>query len=91
MEPPETGYPVYASLLETVSRWNPDDPEPPTTFKETIQRFNYSDELERSYAEKFRNAELPFKIYDIPNVLEVTRKWNDEYLKQKMPKFLNYF
>jgi Cupin-like domain len=84
MEPPETGYPVYASLLETVSRWNPDDPEPPTTFKETIQRFNYSDELERSYAEKFRNAELPFKIYDIPNVLEVTRKWNDEYLKQKM-------
>ena len=84
MEPPDMGYPVYSSLLETVSKWNPDDPEPPTTFKETIQRFNYSDELERSYAEKFRNAELPFKIYNIPDILSVTRKWNDEYLKQKM-------
>lgn len=84
MEPPEDSYPVYASLLETVTKWNPDDPEPPTTFKETIQRFNYSDELERSYAEKFRNAELPFKMYDIPDILMVTRKWDDEYLKQKM-------
>ena len=84
MGPPETGYPKYTSLLEIVSAWNPDDPEPPTTFKETIQRFNYSDELERSYAEKFRNAELPFKIYDIPDILRVTRKWNDEYLREKM-------
>ena len=82
--PPESGYPVYQSLLDAVSIWSPDDPEPPMFFKETLQRFNYSDKLERSYAEKFRNAELPFKLYDIPDIVRVSEKWSDNYLSRKM-------
>ena len=82
--PPEVGYPVYQSLLEAVSTWSPDDPEQPTSFKETLQRFNYSDKLERSYAEKFRNAELPFKLYDVPDIIQVSKKWTDEYLNANM-------
>ena len=82
--PPVSGYPVYQSLLDVVSIWSPDDPEPPIFFKETLQRFNYSDKLERSYAEKFRNAELPFKLYDIPDISKVSKKWNDAYLSRKM-------
>ena len=82
--PPESGYPVYSSLLSLVSNWNPDEPEPPAIFKETIQIFNYSNKLERSYAEKFRNAELPFKLYGVPDILKVANKWNDKYLIDKM-------
>ena len=40
--PPETGYPLYTSLLDTISTWNPDNPDPPPAFLETIQHFNYS-------------------------------------------------
>ena len=83
-EPPDTGYPVYRSLLDIVTEWNPDNPEPPAAFRETIQRFNYSDLLERSYAEKFRNAELPFKMYNIPDMQTISAKWNDNYLSEKM-------
>lgn len=83
-EPPLTGYPIYKSLLDIVTEWNPDNPEFPNFFKETLQHFNYSDLLERSYAEKFRNAELPFKLYGIPDISKVSEKWNDEYLAKEM-------
>jgi len=83
-EPPLTGYPTYRSLLDVVTEWNPDNPEFPDFFKETLQHFNYSDTIERSYAEKFRNAELPFKIYGVPDMDKVSDKWNDEYLSKEM-------
>lgn len=41
-------------------------------------------------AEAYRNAELPFKIYDIPNVEEVRRKWTDSYLVDAMNARIQY-
>jgi Cupin-like domain len=71
---------VYRSLLDVVKTWNPDDPEIPSHFEETLIHFNYSDPLERSYAAKFRDAELPFKVYDIPEFNAVSSLWTDDYL-----------
>lgn len=77
-------YPSYISLLNVIQNWNPDNPDPPRVFKETLQHFNYSNEEERRIAEIFRNAELPFKLYDIPEVDGVTGLWTDEYLAERV-------
>lgn len=61
-----SNYPVYKSLLSIIEAWNPDDPDPPEQFEETLQHFNYSNQVERQLAEQYRNAELPFKLYNIP-------------------------
>lgn len=85
---PEEGdtrtYPHYKSLLDLVSAWNPDTPDPPAEFHETLQHFNYSDPAERAMAEQYRNAELPFKLYDVPGFYKVSRKWTDAYLQENM-------
>lgn len=78
------GYPEYKPLLDIIKSWNPDDPDPPEIFVETLQHFNYSDMAERQLAEKFRNAELPFKLYGVPNIDEVKEKWTNEYLAKQM-------
>jgi hypothetical protein len=84
IEAPDKSYPVYSNLMKLVSDWNPDNPEVPEVFTETLQHFNFSDPVQRSYAEQFRNAEMPFKLYDIPNVEEVRQKWTATYLKSVM-------
>ena len=83
MQPPEN-YPVYRNLLDVVTEWNPDIPDIPAVFTETLMHFNYSNPVERAAAEKYRDAELPFKVYDVPDIDEVTNKWTDEYLIEKM-------
>lgn len=82
-DPPEPiDYPNYRKLYEIVNTWNPDEPEPPSNFKETIQHFNYSNPLERKMAAQYRDAEVPFKIYNVPEFDTVTQKWTDEYLQE---------
>jgi len=56
----------------------------PTPFVETLAVFNFSDPEERALAEEYRDAELPFKIFAVPNVETVRRKWTDPYLVDSM-------
>lgn len=77
---PISTYPVYDTLLNHLTAWNPDNPDPPSLFRETLQHFNFSDPVQREIALSFREAELPFKLYDVPNVNEVVKKWSNEYL-----------
>lgn len=79
---PIATYPVYNNLLRHLSAWNPDDPDPPAVFQETLQHFNFSDPSERRAALAFRNAELPFKLHHVPNVDSVVNKWTDDYLQK---------
>ena len=82
-EPKDGVYPVFTPLLSILERWSPDDPDPPEEFRETLQHFNYSNPHERAMAELFRTKEVPFKLYDIPDVDAVTRKWTNRYLLSK--------
>lgn len=84
-EPP-ADYPIYEPLLTIIERWNPDVPETPLHFQETLQHFNYSNPYERSMAELYRNKEIPFKLYDVPNIEEVRNKWTNSYLSKEMIK-----
>ena len=77
-------YPSYTPLLSIIERWNPDNPDPPAIFQETLQHFNYSNPRERAMAEIFRNEEKPFKIYGIPEFNVVVEKWTDQYLSEQM-------
>lgn len=79
-------YPETEPLVDVVRRWNPDNVTIPTPFKERLAVFNFSNAAERSLAEEYRNAELPFKIFDVPNIEEVRRKWTDPYLLEQMQK-----
>jgi oxalate decarboxylase/phosphoglucose isomerase-like protein (cupin superfamily) len=84
LDRPADEYPVYDALYDLINEWNPDDPDPPALFRETLQHFNYSDPYEREKAALFRDAEIPFKLYDVPEVEEVVNKWNDDYLLKEM-------
>ena len=66
--PYDSSYPQLTNLWEIVQRWNPDNVTIPVPFRETLAVLNYSDPHERSLAEAYRNAEVPFKIYDVPDV-----------------------
>lgn len=80
-----SAYPPTTSLLDIIENWNPDDVDAiPDPFMETLQVFNYSNPEQRAMAEKYRNAELPFKIFAVPEIDAVTQKWTDAYLTKNM-------
>ena len=76
--------PKYSSLLDILTTWNPDNADPPPSFQETIPHFNYSDTYERSVAELYRDREIPFKLYNIPDLALVSRRWSNIYLMEQM-------
>ncbi len=80
----------YISLFNILNKWNPDIPDEPIDFKETLQHFNYGDDNERLIAEKYRNAEIPFKLYNVSDFNEVSRLWSEEYLLKQLYSKLNY-
>lgn len=47
---------------------------------ETLMHFNYSDPEELEMARKFRDADLPFKLTDVPEITTANHKWTDEYI-----------
>lgn len=79
-------YPNYLNLYDVVTRWNPDIPDPPSVFRETLAHFNYSCPRERAMAEAYRDAELPFKVYDVPELDRAAARWTDEFLSKEFRK-----
>lgn len=51
-----------------------------TTIRETLQHFDYSNPDELRMAALFRDAELPFKLYNVPDVTAASAKWTDDYV-----------
>lgn len=84
------GYPALEPLGDLLKRWPQDDLEnPPQPYKEKLQRFNYSDPAQRQMAEKFRDNELPFKVYDIPEIDLANLKWTDAYLSHNFDRSIS--
>lgn len=81
LEGPPPGYPKLETLGDMLKRWPQNNLDhPPTPFVEQLAHFNYSDPVERSAARKYRDAELPFKLYDVPEVTLAGIKWTDDYV-----------
>lgn len=82
----EKNYPIYTTLLDVVEGWSPDRPEPPKVFKETLAHFDYQNPQEMELALALRQAEVPFKVYNVPEFMEVGNKWTTNYLKKIFKK-----
>lgn len=80
LEPPRAGgYPEVKTLQEMLANWD-QDADFEGTITETLIHFNYSNPGEREAARKFRDAKLPFKLVDVPEVAAANLKWTDEYV-----------
>ncbi|CAB9515309.1 expressed unknown protein [Seminavis robusta] len=85
---PNGEYPAYPQLQtmgEMMKNWPQDQDFPGAherPIKESLIRFNFSNPAELAMAEQFRDAELPFKLYDVPEVSAATQKWTDEYVAE---------
>lgn len=81
-EPPEEGgYPELRTLKDIMKDWHQDE-DFEGILTETLIHFNFSNHEERKAAKRFRNAGLPFKVYDIPEIADATAKWTDAYLTE---------
>ena len=87
MPNPGHDYPLYDNLLNIIKEWNPDMPDPPPVFKETLQHFNYSCPKEREMAMRYLEAELPFKVYGVPEFDSAALKWTDHYLANNLGNY----
>ena len=72
-------YPPLQTLGRILNRWPQDDLDrPPDVLEEALMHFDYSDPMERAAAVRFRDAELPFKVYNVPELDAATAKWADD-------------
>ena len=79
-EPPED-YPPLEPMGELLSRWPQDEiDDVPSPFVEKLMHFDFSNPEELRMAKKYRDAELPFKVYNVPELQAANTKWTDEYL-----------
>ena len=84
-EHPLEGYPAAYHMSEIVENWNPDNTEIPPFHYDTLCHFDRQNETEYNYAMNYRRAEVPFVVYNIPEVDEVVKKWNNlDYLQRKL-------
>ena len=78
---PSENYPPLETLGDMLKRWPQDSiDDPPNQIVERLMHFDYSNETERQMALNYRKAELPFKVYNVPDVDAATIKWTDEYV-----------
>lgn len=77
-------YPSFGTLGKLLTTWNPNVPEVPEGYVETLQVLNYSDPAQKLQAEFLRDCELPFKVYGVPIADAVSRKWTDDYLEKQL-------
>jgi len=82
-QPPadHSAYPPLQPLGALLKSW-PQDEDYSATIHESLQHFNYSNPTELEMAKRFRDAKLPFKLYDIPEVDAAAKKWTDDYVGQ---------
>jgi len=79
--PPFEQYPPLDTLQDILNTWPQDEYDhPPTPFVEKLQHFDYNKEEELQAAIQYRELELPFKVYNVPEIVAAGRKWTVDYL-----------
>jgi len=85
MEPPsELGeYPKLRTMKELMEIWPQDELDsPPSPIIEDLIHFDYTIQEDLEAATKFRDAKLPFKLINVPEVVTAGKKWTDEYVSE---------
>lgn len=84
MNPPKDQgvYPKMSSLGELLEIWPQDDLDSVNELEEVLLHFDYSNETQREAAIRFRDAEIPFKVYNVPEIDLASKKWTDDYVSR---------
>jgi hypothetical protein len=77
-------YPHLSPLRELLKTWPTTDLSVSTNTEEKLPRFDFSNENEMKEALDLRMKEVPFKVYNIPDLAQVGELWNDDYLRSQM-------
>ncbi|CAM9184918.1 unnamed protein product, partial [Phaeothamnion confervicola] len=83
---PAAGYPKEYPIMDVLRHWGTDDAGrvPPKHFL-SICRFDYQKEFET--AQRYRDAEVPFIVYNVPALDETVKLWADpNYLTEELRK-----
>jgi hypothetical protein len=84
-EVPAKNYPVTYGIRDITDNWNADDTQIPPVHFDSLCHFDYVTEYHK--AERYQRAELPFVVYNYPDVDDSVREWSDlEYLRRKIGK-----
>jgi hypothetical protein len=71
--PEEPQDPPDVPILDIIDNWNPDDVAIPARHHSTLCRIDY--QAERAKAFRYRDADVPFVVYNVPAFDETVRKW----------------
>ncbi|CCI41613.1 unnamed protein product [Albugo candida] len=78
-------YPQLFPSGDIFNNWSPYRPESiPIKTYSSVCRFNISSPYEFRLAKMFRNMQVPFVVYGVPELEGVVGKWTDEYLADRM-------
>jgi hypothetical protein len=69
-----------------ITGWNPDHVEIPDRFHESLPIFDFGNVTERAIAARYRDAEIPFKIFNLAEFDVVSSLWTDQYLEENIQK-----
>jgi len=88
--PPEPGYPKRAPVKDVIANWSPDAGNwVPERMYEGLCRFDYATDLDKAIA--YRDAEVPFQLFNVPAMNSVVRKWADPaHLRRKLGERTKY-
>lgn len=80
---PADDYPKEYSIMDIINNWNPDSTDIPPMHYDSICRFDFQTQLE--IATRYRDAEKPFIVYNVPQVNSMVKKWsNADYINEKL-------
>ena len=74
-------------MLDIVNNWNTDSTEIPPFHYDSICHFDYQNATQLGYAMTYRSKEVPFIMFNIPEVDETVKRWNNiDYLSKLLGK-----
>lgn len=76
-------YPQFDNL-NSVLKWSPEVCARPKNFVETLKTLDFSNKTERAMARSYRDLDVPFKLYNIPDLNIASTKWATAYLSQML-------
>eukprot|EP01039_Chlorochromonas_danica_P004418 gene4418-4839_t len=74
---PSPGYPKEYRMMDILSNWNADSTEIPPFHYDSLCHFDYNNESQLRQAYEYRAREVPFVVYNVPEVDRVAKKWNN--------------
>ncbi|KAG7339623.1 cupin-like domain containing protein [Nitzschia inconspicua] len=76
--PPEipVGYPYTWNLVQVLRHWHPDDTNIPTNIHQGLCSIDWNDPTQHDIATRYQQAEVPFLLYNHPDLVRAAERWN---------------